>query len=1096
MATTTDPRPRYDHDANQRRVRHPLQILRKYIRAYVALEGAALVLLFLAGWFWIGMALDYGSFKLFAFDWVQELRDVSADPERVVWVRLLVLGTLLAIALGLVLTKVVLRCLREFSDDNLALVLERRFPRELGDRLITAVEVADPALARRYGFSQPMVEKTVSEAIERLEKLPVAEAFNWARLRRLWLLVAAVTIGTLIVVGALTVGVRSATGNPASPAAFAWDFQDVAAQWGERNLLLRNAYWPRRAYLEVLRFKRTQDNPAEMRMGQKHPGLQVRAVRWLIADPAAHDGWRPLRWSDLPGLLGEELPGKVNIPADWPHWFVDLDDLDPSVPADVLPASWLGKSIGEARAELKEPMLSAKVAEAGAQAAVEALLDWKRWSVDKIEIQKEKLRQALRDLAAYTPLEDVYERLTELADTGGRGRRLRLLPVPDSVEVTYRGAKTKGRDTRQRLEDNKYAIGLNDLKESARFRVRGEDYYTASRRITLVPPPSLAELAVDKEEPAYLYHRLQGDDQTPLRGKVQEVKNYAVSTTGEMSSIDVPLGGALALRARADRKLRAPVLIKAPQRDDASKLVDAGYPALLDADGRGFTVAFGKIDRPLDLTFEFADDDNIAGQRRIVVQPALDQPPEIIDADLDAVLRKPRFKADAGRSSAGGPAEGFLITPDALLPFKGILTDDHGLARAGWLHEVRQVDIELIGGAGGKDKLPLLILHGNTAPRRAGLVASGLVFWPGHPAAGLVAPSYLAWMGRFLQFDLAQSAGQREVFVPLEEFRRTQEAKALRDIPLTALAAKLTDKAPPRLVAWSHPLKDEAGFDVKRELPKLKSADPGKEGQLHYLLRVSAVATDNNIDSGAPVADDKGQTMSWGNSTRSKSFFFLIVSENELLAQIALEEEVLYERLEKVMERIKAGITTTEDQLRKLGGSDVDLSLVAIRMNDVRGKAVLDAASTTREVTNDYNRILREMEVNRVGTGRINKVRDKICFPLDDLVNPAQGSFARCEDTVQKACQALDDDVAANRRAERKAHQQNLRESQKQLEKLRDELNAVLIAMSEGIAESKLLEILIAAERTQRRNTETLRAMYNDEAQRLIEDLFKDVPKK
>ena len=35
------------------------------------------------------------------------------------------------------------RFLREFNERTLALVLERRFPKLLGDRLITAVELAD-----------------------------------------------------------------------------------------------------------------------------------------------------------------------------------------------------------------------------------------------------------------------------------------------------------------------------------------------------------------------------------------------------------------------------------------------------------------------------------------------------------------------------------------------------------------------------------------------------------------------------------------------------------------------------------------------------------------------------------------------------------------------------------------------------------------------------------------------------------------------------------------------------------------------------------------------------------------------------------------
>ena len=30
----------------------------------------------------------------------------------------------------------------------------------------------------------------------------------------------------------------------------------------------------------------------------------------------------------------------MNLPADWPGWVIDLDDLDPRVPAGVIPPEW------------------------------------------------------------------------------------------------------------------------------------------------------------------------------------------------------------------------------------------------------------------------------------------------------------------------------------------------------------------------------------------------------------------------------------------------------------------------------------------------------------------------------------------------------------------------------------------------------------------------------------------------------------------------------------------------------------------------------------------------------------------------------------
>src|SRR3954447_11998574 len=91
--------------ADRQRVRHSLERLRGYIRSYVALEGLLFVGLFAALWFWIGLALDYGPFRLFAFDWVQELG----------WgVRLGLFLAVLGLLLVLLAGRVAARLLHEF----------------------------------------------------------------------------------------------------------------------------------------------------------------------------------------------------------------------------------------------------------------------------------------------------------------------------------------------------------------------------------------------------------------------------------------------------------------------------------------------------------------------------------------------------------------------------------------------------------------------------------------------------------------------------------------------------------------------------------------------------------------------------------------------------------------------------------------------------------------------------------------------------------------------------------------------------------------------------------------------------------------------
>src|SRR5262249_39291788 len=142
------------------RIRHPLQAVRATIRKYVVLEGAALAVSFLAAWYWIGMALDWGMFAVFSYDWVLELQHLDESKKVAFYVRLVILLAVLGCLAALVISKMVLRLTKEFSDAAVALVLERRFPRELGDRLITAVEMADPQEAAKLGYSRAMIEKT------------------------------------------------------------------------------------------------------------------------------------------------------------------------------------------------------------------------------------------------------------------------------------------------------------------------------------------------------------------------------------------------------------------------------------------------------------------------------------------------------------------------------------------------------------------------------------------------------------------------------------------------------------------------------------------------------------------------------------------------------------------------------------------------------------------------------------------------------------------------------------------------------------------------------------------------------------------------
>src|SRR5262245_15728406 len=537
MATTLES-PSTEAHADPR-VLHPLRKLRGMIRTFVSIDGLLTVLLFLAVWFWIGLLLDYGVFKIFTFDWVQEApRDVR------VWVLRLVL---IALA-GVVAFKIVRRLTKDFSYPSLALVLERRFPDVLGDRLITAVELADVKQQERYGYSPDMIRKTIADARDRVEKLPVGQVFNWSRLRVHGYLVAALSIGLLLITGIAVCAAFQAT-----PGAFASRFGDVSSIWFERNILLRNTTWPRNAYLELVDFP----DGGELRVSrdQPPPKIRVQAFKWVWADKNAPEGWRPLNWSDLPRALpGYQVP---KPPLDELHKAHAASEVVGRV------ATWVSAF------PFSPPADSIAGGEVTLPADIAALPDDpSKWRVDRIEWLITK-NQAVRDFISSTQgadevlrYNDLFEKLKARAAEPAMSRTMRELIIPKNVQLSYRGVKT-GVDMNLRPENETEYVGtLTDLKESVDFRVRGEDYVTPNKHITLVPSPQIIEGGLKRTElqPAYLYHRPVLNDQgSPdpmrLKGLKQVVADRVISLTGDRSRFEIPIGTDVFLSATTDKEL-------------------------------------------------------------------------------------------------------------------------------------------------------------------------------------------------------------------------------------------------------------------------------------------------------------------------------------------------------------------------------------------------------------------------------------------------------------------------------------------------------------------------------------------------------------
>jgi hypothetical protein len=1104
MATATPSRPTLAQLAeSQRRVRHPLESLRKYIRFYVSMEGVAVLLLYLALWFWIGLALDYGFFKLFGVDWVQELP----------WsFRAGALVVLLAGLLAVVAVKVLVRLLTEFRDDALALVLERRFPQLFGDRLITAVELADTSKTARYGYSPEMIEQTIVEAGERVDQAPVSEVFNWKRLTRQGVLLGVLIVGTYLVVGAGACILDSSFGGRGGLAGFG-RFHEVAGIWFERNVLLRDTLWPRRAFLELVGFP----SSGEMRIGQDAPPptIRARALKWVIADPEAPERWRALKWSDLsrPDLLGETVP---LLPGGWlaqrQDWSVDQVELQlAKVDYDKLAAlkkvlEELDKATNSPEANVRKdpragewvysdhpgqgnwrPLTWKDVTKVAAQwqAPGETLTDLPSgWfpartdpAVDQIEA-----KLASTELETLTHLKtEALDELERINDTGRLQRTVRKLVIPENVYAYSRGSSSYNTITMLKTGENEYAGTFSDLKESIRFTVRGEDYYTSYRNIVVVPPPGITKLTRDEFQPAYLFYRVPGDSTAAdLKTRKQVFRNLVSSVSGgDTTRIQVPFGTDLVLTATVDKALRhenkaegvpSGARILPPRKGVAE--VKANVEQV---DDNTFRTRFDNVRTTLDFVFEFTDTDNVTGLRHIIIKPQEDTPPDV-NAQVEVVRKT---------------SQGYLVSPFALVPFSGKVIDDHGLSEVNYVCTLTRLDTAAETGS------------------KAILLLGAIYQMGGGVGRDLAAALQLAALAKESKAE-PESEDKGPEKVPITGFVENLQARADREVMpqqnlLKFLAlpgdkpfeVEVDDPSKPgakKMVQLPHPIsqrtllgeytldpeKPASGFDMLK-LQRGPRVAGEKEVQTRYRMQVWVEATDNDILTGPH------------RSLSKEKFTFQVVSVRELLSEIAKEEENLHVKLDDMVNRLKESRSKLDQVIGDLGSPALKadqfayMSVRAEEIEQVREKS----ETATQEVWTDYQRIIKEMELNRVQRVQakiIEKVQQTIANPLDDILH---ADFPRTREAIEELRKALDSkDLELTPKGD--LARKSAAEARNRLDLLIQRMTAVLNAMEGLTTINKLIKQLQVMEEEERAQFEVLDAVKREIEKKLFDEIFGD----
>ena len=848
---------------------HPLDLLRGTIRRFVVVDALLTVGVLLIAAFWLGMAADYGLFQLTGFDWVQDAP----------WgLRLAVLITGIVLVVGVLVARMLLRLNREFSYPSLALVLEKRYPAVLGDRLITAVELADVKRMGEYGYSEEMIRRTIDEARERVDQVPVNDVFNWRRLWSRGILLGVLVVGLLL----LVFTGYSATTRTIAPVTFAWKFGDVAMIWGERNLLLWNTPWPRSAHLELVDFPGD-----ELRIGKDAaaPTVRVRAVEWVVADRATHDGWRPLKVGDLAtlGVEAGSLPGDRLV-----------DDVYPTTEA----APW---------------------------------------------------SQALADAV----------------DRPSMSRTVRKLEVPPDVTLSYRGEKTGGTVSLTRDQSGVYSGDVTGLKESVRFNVRGGDYSTTTRKITLLPPPALTEFRRTEYQPAYLYHPapLVGPDASRLRpdwdalADLRQVfPDKPLSLTGDKSVFSVVSGTGVEINGRADKPLKAVTMTykvgkgTAKVDPDPADTVVADVPPQpkrvpVPVNGDAFTLRFlgdERISRTVEFDLTLVDNDDVTSTRSVLIQTVDDQPPQV-EVAVDVLRRK---------------GNAYLCTPMALVPFvrESVIRDDRGLSSVAFEYTVIPVEADVV-----------VQLQTKSA---AGVWAFSPIF----PNLGeVITPVISATsVGRL-------SSGGKKQFGSTPVDRFVTEYERLPKSTLDTLEQRLAGKIDPDFPDVVRQIKlDDLytdAFDLERALPDLRAGQTD-EIQPRYRIELNVVAADTNVVSGPKT----GRNV--------EAIRLLIVSEQDLLAEITTDEETQIARMDTLITQLEAARTkltqVAERMVSPTPPADIIVSS-AVRALDA-AQDLGKSRDQTSSVLTEYLRLRREAEFNRCNQSVVSKWDDYIIVPLESVL--------------------------------------------------------------------------------------------------------------
>jgi hypothetical protein len=1017
-------------------LQQPLARLQSAIRRYIVLESISLVVIACVVWALVGLLIDWGFlFKLLGFDYIRE-----GSPSIQTFLRS---GALLILVAGvgyLLYRFLFSRLMRPITTSDLAMLLERRFSKELGDKFVTAVELHDWEKAREQGYSPSMLETTTRDAELGIRSIDTDATLNKPRLRQLLGIASGCIILTLA--GLLFL-------------------PEVVATFLERGVLWRNVTWPRSTVMELADFS---DRNKAVPFGSELK-VVVRSAKWALADRTVSEGWRPLVPADLAaGTTAWELEGLNSkpdflsvLPAGWQK--LSFDQLESQL-SEVLPK--LQRELGlsliqklqdhlwenrQQNAPLPESLqkflpeklkglnpeeqktalaAAASLTSADAQRILEGLTTLRPitgdFSLSMVRLSSFSLPSPLPPLTVLQKI--AYERDRDLPAFAMLEAERQLLPAS--------WQKLAIRDLAKRLknyasEESAESLGQRVIEQSKVFFA---DLETRANQTRFASRKSFRQLVVP-EKLTLEFENLESDERNRSRAKRGQPELKRQSTSNDFQYDFKKVERPMRLRASITSIATPWYKVDVKPLPTLKKLVryhsEPGYlygsigkvevgPLVMPLDGEesrataplGSTVRFeGESHKPLKMvrvTTENPADAPIvnfkAGDTAFTIIPKT--------TSKDDLRMKLEYEDDDGITATRTLL--LILTPDkppefvkaqfeainrkfitskALLPLSVAVRDDVGM-----------LGLEYEVSLQKNDRTPVYEVR---VPFRS---YSAWKYFPTQPGG--------------MRFENVEDLTLPRVFAQLYSDSTAdpfQIVSTLARLPSGWLAS---------MPALPFGLRREYSLDyVDRNLsgPVLSQGDEFLDTLLlrtalnkpvndplvetPYRMVVRLVARDNRMNNGV-MAHQEGKS--------AESFEFNVVSEQDLLIEGGKREEDLRDRFDETINQLRkarSSLKRIRDELGTPGQAKDDD--VRRAMNDAQDNTKALAAvraALDEKVLREFRQIYREFALNRVDERVLDRIDRRICNPLAILLQPEQ-TYAKLEQSVDTLARRLETEGAS-----------------------------------------------------------------------------------